>query len=191
MPKYYQVLLETPYSVLVEKFCINDRSSNYLAARQAFELLTKKAENDYFKCKNNYPDYEAFFEDCNYELEKISKKEFYNKGENETMNKDLTTLILEKLAAGQTAEDIASEVSDAINKAETEATIKSEKTADTKKLLIEVAAYLTKYYPKIEIDGICTDPTDKDVEEVMKLIDDIANFDKVSVFSFPFGRLFH
>lgn len=167
MRNYYEIVLRTPYkpkSYFV--FGTEDEVVNMAA-----DLLLNQAETDYFKCRNNYPDFEAFYQDCTYTIKLITKEKYY-KGENETMN-TLEKEIAVRLAAGETPEDIAASFSAALNAAETAANTKSAQTEDTQMLLNMVAKYVEKYYPDASFDGISAETTPEEAEAVIKLLDKI------------------
>lgn len=173
MKDYYKITLHTPYNKVVPKtyffYGTGDECDDMGA-----NLLQKRTETDYFKCMNNYPDFEAFYQDCYYTIIKATQEEFYNKGENETMTPNtLEKEIAARLAAGETPEDIAASFSEALNKAETAANTKSAQTEDTQMLLNMIAKYVEKYYPDASFDGISAETTPEEAETVIKLLDKI------------------
>lgn len=165
MRNYYEIVLHTPHkpkTYLV--FGTEDE-----VVDMAADLLLNQAETDYFKCRNSYPDFEAFCQDCTYTIKLITKEKYY-KGENKIMN-TLEKEIAVRLAAGETPEDIAASFSAALNAAEAATNTKSAQIEDTQMLLNMVAKYVDKYYPDAEFDGISAETTPEEAEAVIKLLD--------------------
>ena len=170
MRKYYEIILHTPYKKVVPKSYFTLGTEDEVA-NMAAELLLNQAQSDYFRCKNSYPDFEAFCQDCDYTIKSITKEKYY-KGVNETMTSNtLEKEIAVRLAAGETPEDIAASFSAALNAAEAATNTKSAQVEDTQMLLNSVAKYVNKYYPDAEFDGISTETTPEEAEAVIKLID--------------------
>lgn len=170
MRKYYEIVLYTPNKTTVPKsyfaFGTEDEVTNMAA-----ELLLNQAQSDYFRCMNSYPDFEAFYQDCDYILKPTTKEEYY-KGENETMKNTLEQEIAARLAAGETPEDIAASFSAALNAAEAATNTKSAQIEDTQMLLNMVAKYINKYYLEVDF-AFSTETTPEEAEAVIKLLDKI------------------
>ena len=168
MRKYYEIILYTPHqSKSYFAFGTEDEVKNIAA-----DLLLNQTQSDYFRCMNSYPDFEAFYQDCDYTL-KLTTKEKYYKGENETMTSNtLEKEIAARLAAGETPEDIAASFSAALNAAEAATNTKSAQTEDTQMLLNSVAKYINKYYPEVDFT-FSTETTPEEAEAVIKLLDKI------------------
>lgn len=168
MRNYYEIILHTPHKPK-SYFTLGTEDE---VVDMAAELLLNQAQSDYFKCRNNYPDFEAFYQDCTYTIKLITKEKYY-KGVNETMKNTLEKEIEARLAAGETPEDIAASFSAALNAAEAATNTKSAQTEDTQMLLNMVAKYVEKYYPDASFDGISAETTPEEAEAVIKLLDKI------------------
>ena len=167
MRNYYEIVLRTPHKS--KSYFVFGTEDDVVDT--AAELLLNQAQSDYFECRNSYPDFEAFYQDCDYTLKLTTKEKCY-KGENETMN-TLEKEIAVRLAAGETPENIAASFSEALNSAEAAANAKSAQTEDTQMLLNMIAKYIEKYYPEVEFDGISTETTPEEAETAIKLLNKI------------------
>ena len=169
MRNYYEIVLRTPHKS--KSYFVFGTEDDVVDT--AAELLLNQAQSDYFECRNSYPDFEAFYQDCDYTLKLTTKEKCY-KGVNKTMTPNtLEKEIAARLAAGETPEDIAASFSEALNAAEAATNTKSAQIEDTQMLLNMVAKYVDKYYPDAEFDGISAETTPEEAEAVIKLLDKI------------------